>query len=72
MSRSTGGLSYGRPWTSRARIEARSKRNPSTWKNWTHQRRLSRISRRATGCAALIAFPVPLKFRYFDRSAGSR
>ena len=60
MSQRTGGSGIGCPDASRARIDARSNRNPSTCIVSTQYRRLSTIIRRTMGWLALNVFPVPV------------
>jgi hypothetical protein len=59
MSQRAGGSGSGRPDASRARIDARSNRNPSTCIVSTQYRRLSTIIRRTTEWLALSVLPVP-------------
>ena len=58
---SSGGLASGAPFSSRPRIAARSKRNPSMWYSLAQYRRQDRMKSRTTGLLQLKLFPVPLK-----------
>jgi hypothetical protein len=59
---SSGGFVRTEPSRPLPRIEARSKRNPSTCISVTHQASESRIRSLTTGWLQLNVFPVPEKF----------
>ena len=59
----TGGLASTLPSMSRPRIEARSKRNPSTCMSTTHQRSASMMSLRTITWLQLQVLPQPEKLR---------